>query len=662
MGTLAPRGAIVMAAFLPLPVPAAAGPSTASGLWGVGAGGRAAAVASPLRRPAVGFPLGGGSGPSRGSAPPPRPEGGVTMKARVSPAKAKAKAKAAASAGGRQGGGSSRGGGATRKREPRRAASAAPPPSQATVDAAGRPLVPYIIGGKPKWKGRLVADDVADWIDLDSLQPGDELRAVVLPSPPPPPSPSPLPQLAPQEVEGVADGAAADANAPSHRSVEAAAGATTSAGAADGGGTLTPRQDRHAVYLSVPVFRHGHRGTPVPVQARLCHIPPRITASGRVSRVRQAADAASPATTRVPADVAAPGRALRVVVASTQPAAGRLEVLRVRDARAAAGRAAAMAARRAPNSGVTAVLPPTTALTDLAVGDALPPTAVVVGVTAKGARIDAGVWRPGKSRGAAEAPAVPVFGYLQRRRFPRGVASAMDGSVRNDALAVWGQGDSLGIAATVYVRGVHPESGLLFLDGSPVSTETVVEERRARKAKIARWQRRTAAEERLSVGMLVVGVVVIVKRYGAFVDVGVKRDLLVHWSRMGERHKGDWRSLLTVGTEVLVTVTGVGKRGENAAELVCTAAEAEVDAAEAAAEAASPTAMATRRAPPPTPVRLLDPKDEGTRKVDSAAAGGAADEDDNDSDDSDNDDDDSDSDDDKGLDRFDDDYIEALYG
>lgn len=659
-------------AFLPLAFPAAAGPWTGAGRRGA-ADGRAAALAPPARRPAVGSPVGGGVGAhARGSTPSrPRPAGGgVTMKARVSPAKAKAKAKAAAAAAGNRGGGSGGGGGgargATRKRGPARRAAGSTP--QSTVDAAGRPLTPYIIGGKPEWKARLEADNLTDWIDLDSLRPGDELRAVVLPSPPsrtPPPSP-PSPSPPPQAAEGVGDGDGPDADAAAGTAVHAPAGATASVApvdTADGGSALTPRHDAHAVYLSVPVFRHGRRGTPVPVHARLRHTPPRVTAGGRVSRDRHAAAAAtSPAATRLPADVATAGRALRVVVASTQPAAGRLEVLRVRDARAAAGRTAAMAARRAADAGVTAVLPPATALADLAVGDALPPTAVVVGVTAKGARIDAGVWRPGKRRGADEAPAVPVFGYLQRRRFPRGVASAMDGSVRDDALAVWGVGDELGPAATVYVRGVHPDSGLLFLDGSPVSAESVAEEQRARKAKIARWQRRTAAEERLSVGLLVVGVVVVVTRYGAFVDVGVKRDLLVHWSRMGERHKGDWRSLLTVGTEVLVTVTGVGGRGENAAELVCTAAEAAADAAEAAAEAASPTAMATRRAPPPTPVRLLDTQDVATRKGGGAAtataAGSAANEEDDD-----DSEDDSDSDgDSKGLDRFDDDYFEARYG
>ena len=73
----------------------------------------------------------------------------------------------------------------------------------------------------------------------------------------------------------------------------------------------------------------------------------------------------------------------------------------------------------------------------------------------------------------ADRAVVPVFGYLTRRRFPPRVASTADGSVRDDAVAVWGLGDALGPDVPVYVRGVHPDSGLLFLDGAPVDAEGV---------------------------------------------------------------------------------------------------------------------------------------------------------------------------------------------
>eukprot|EP00168_Porphyra_purpurea_P007664 TRINITY_DN19612_c0_g1_i1.p4 TRINITY_DN19612_c0_g1~~TRINITY_DN19612_c0_g1_i1.p4 ORF type:complete len:169 (-),score=62.30 TRINITY_DN19612_c0_g1_i1:3-434(-) len=130
-----------------------------------------------------------------------------------------------------------------------------------------------------------------------------------------------------------------------------------------------------------------------------------------------------------------------------------------------------MAARRSRDQGAVQVLPSTTPLASLRVGNALPPASVVVGVSPKGVRVDAGVWRPGKAAadgggggdggdgGDAHRPAVPVFGYLQRRRFPARVASTADGYVRDDAVAVWGPGDALGPDAPVYVRGVHPASG-----------------------------------------------------------------------------------------------------------------------------------------------------------------------------------------------------------
>jgi len=621
------------------------------------------------------------------------------MKARVSPAKAKAKAKAAATAAAKR---SSADGGSSRKRSAAgRPPRAAPPPPAAAVDAAGRPLVPFLIGGRPTWKARVWPEDIKDWIDLDALRPGDELRAAVLPSAPPPPplssdaaaAAAAAAEATTTDVAAAASAAAASGDDDGAADGDAAGGPPPATGVPPTGGDPPPtaRHDAHAVYLSVPVYRHGRRGTTVPVHARLRHTPPGAArrAGGGLPQpgapAAAAGDALEPATptttaaaaaaavARVPSDVATPGRPLRVVVTSVQPAAGRLEVVRARDA----ARASSMAARRGRDGGALPALPSTTPLAALCVGDALPPASVVVGVSPKGVRVDAGVWRPGKATrggggaggGGADGAAadtdravVPVFGYLTRRRFPPRVASTADASVRDDAVAVWGVGDALGPAPPVYVRGVHPASGLLFLDGAPVDAGRVAAERRARKALLARWRRRKAAEDKLTVGASVVGVVKSLTRYGAFVDVGVRRELLVHWTRMGERHKRDWRQALPVGTEVVVTVTGVGGRGENAAALVATAAEAEADAAAAAAAAASPTAVATRRAPTPTPLRLWDTPASraaaapavGTAAPQQAGDGEEGEEEEEEEEDSDEED--------GSLDRFDDAYFEDKYG
>jgi uncharacterized protein len=61
----------------------------------------------------------------------------------------------------------------------------------------------------------------------------------------------------------------------------------------------------------------------------------------------------------------------------------------------------------------------------------------------------------------------------------------------------------------------------------------------------------------LRVGMQLPGVVTNVVKFGAFVDVGVHRDGLVHVSQLADRFVSDPTEVVSVGREVLVTVTEI---------------------------------------------------------------------------------------------------------
>jgi uncharacterized protein len=66
----------------------------------------------------------------------------------------------------------------------------------------------------------------------------------------------------------------------------------------------------------------------------------------------------------------------------------------------------------------------------------------------------------------------------------------------------------------------------------------------------------------LRTGMQLPGIVTNVTKFGAFVDVGVHRDGLVHVSQLADRFVRDPSEVVAAGREVLVTVIGVDeKRG-----------------------------------------------------------------------------------------------------
>ena len=63
-------------------------------------------------------------------------------------------------------------------------------------------------------------------------------------------------------------------------------------------------------------------------------------------------------------------------------------------------------------------------------------------------------------------------------------------------------------------------------------------------------------------GMVVPGIVTNVTAFGAFVDIGVHRDGLVHISQMADRFVKDPNEIVTVRQAVVVTVIEVDVKGE----------------------------------------------------------------------------------------------------
>ena len=63
--------------------------------------------------------------------------------------------------------------------------------------------------------------------------------------------------------------------------------------------------------------------------------------------------------------------------------------------------------------------------------------------------------------------------------------------------------------------------------------------------------------EDLKPGMKVPGIVTNITNFGAFVDVGVKQDGLVHISQLSNRFISDPNEVVKLGQKVMVTVTEV---------------------------------------------------------------------------------------------------------
>ncbi len=111
----------------------------------------------------------------------------------------------------------------------------------------------------------------------------------------------------------------------------------------------------------------------------------------------------------------------------------------------------------------------------------------------------------------------------------------------------------------------------------------------------------------LSAGMVLEGVVTNIVAFGAFVDIGVHQDGLVHVSQLSDRFVKDPNDVVQVGQKVTVTVQAVDLARNRIALTMKTGAKPAASATTAAASAAS----AKPRAPRPQPAPAAPPVQPG---------------------------------------------------
>lgn len=174
----------------------------------------------------------------------------------------------------------------------------------------------------------------------------------------------------------------------------------------------------------------------------------------------------------------------------------------------------------------------------------------VVALGKYGAVIDAGIYHHVK-RGKIEK----ITGLLQRRDFPDDWGSSADVVRSTEVETVI----SIGDAIDVWVREALPRNAFLLFDAAEVDIEKIDRERLERHRRRKRKQRLPRIES-LTVGEHRNGSVVRTEKYGLFVDVGVKRYGLIHYSEMGDEHRWDWKDVIPVGTKVVVEVIGVSDK------------------------------------------------------------------------------------------------------
>lgn len=389
--------------------------------------------------------------------------------------------------------------------------------------------------------------------------------------------------------------------------------------------TVADTSGAQSLWMDLRVVSPGKRGSWRRVRGRLRY---------ETASTRRKKDGKPATKTVIPREKE--GDQIKVRIKSVQPSSARFEVERVVPTvpsescghGATPGRRALPKREVAPGEGRLL-------LEELEIGQEL--RGVVVRVMPAGVLLDCKVARRGRGGKLIEAD-----GLLQRARFPENWASTADVLLRDDVERRLGVGDEL----TVYVRSALPENGFLWLSVIPVDKDELAAEGRAWEVRNRRRRRRPGAET-LAVGDERRGTVREQAKFGAFVDIGLSTDGLIHYTTMGAKYRVGWEETVTVGAEVLVLVRDVsGNRislellalGEDIEELkVAREVEDVIDESDAFAR---PAARAVA-----TPAAL----------VSADAAGDANDADDIDEDDPKENQDNGDFD-------IDDDYLEDKYG
>jgi predicted RNA-binding protein with RPS1 domain len=282
----------------------------------------------------------------------------------------------------------------------------------------------------------------------------------------------------------------------------------------------------NSLWLDVSVVRRGRRGRYFHVDARL-----RFT----LSLVKNE-DGTVNCEHVEPREVV--GSRLSVLVKKISVDAGRLEVERTRKPSSSSPNVSNRKRKRKP-----VVVEDGIPLESLDVGQQL--NGHITRLGKYGALLDCGVVRPGR-RGAL----VAVTGLMKRKHFPEKCASDADFVFRDDVERKLRVGDEV----LVYVRAALISNGFLWLSGVPVTKSDLEQETKAWVTKIRRQNRRKFGPSSVTVGEEVIGTVRKQVKYGAFVDVGLTVNGLLHFSNMGKKHRDDWRITVVDEARVLVKV------------------------------------------------------------------------------------------------------------
>lgn len=237
------------------------------------------------------------------------------------------------------------------------------------------------------------------------------------------------------------------------------------------------------------------------------------------------------------------GDTIEVAVRAAQVDSARLEVVRVKPLVGVRRRPGKRPGKKAMSK--VELEDPKRMLDELEVGEKL--DGVVQRAVEKGVVVDCGVGRRGRKGKVYKA-----FGLLERKRFPEGWASEADGAIRDDVDRVLKAGDMV----TLWVRAAHAENGFLWLDGKPVDEKGLAMEKKKYWERFRRMKKLVKPDE-LEIGEVREGVVVEVAKFGAFVDIGVVTDGLVHFSCMERKYRVGWEKSVIPGEKVCVKIRDV---------------------------------------------------------------------------------------------------------
>lgn len=213
-------------------------------------------------------------------------------------------------------------------------------------------------------------------------------------------------------------------------------------------------------------------------------------------------------------------------------------------------------------------------LYSLNVGERLEGTVVSLG--SYGAVVDVGVHRVGRRGRLIKFP-----GLLPRRHFGPGWGTTADSVRRADADRIIDIGDRV----TTYARIIYPDSPFLLLDACPVDRDDIAAVQTEKRRRRRNYRRRKPVSS-VKVGDKRRGIVREMASFGVFIDLGLRRDGLLHYSAMDKYYASNWKETLLPGTAINVEIVKINE--DNVAVRLISVPETDLN--EAVRKAAAPTA------------------------------------------------------------------------